>query len=93
VEVLLRLAAQKERKAEKAIEVTANCTILAHKTNYTRHATFCKCFFLFFSAANKEQTSGSRPRMQDNLWNFSSTFGVPESPYFFRADASPFDPA
>ncbi len=41
----LRLTAQEQAKAEKAIKVTANCAIYAHRTNYTRHATFCKCFF------------------------------------------------
>ena len=44
----LRLTAQEQAKAEKALEVTANCAIYAHKTNYTRHATFCKCFFIGF---------------------------------------------
>jgi hypothetical protein len=44
----LRLTAQEQAKAEKAIKVTANCAIYAHKTNYTRHATFCKCFFIGF---------------------------------------------
>ena len=34
--------------AEVGLEVTANYAIYAHRTNYTRHATFCKCFFIGF---------------------------------------------
>lgn len=45
----LRLTAQEQAKAEKALKVTANCAIYAHRTNYTRHATFLQMFFFDFS--------------------------------------------
>jgi len=50
----LRLTAQEQsikpvlseaEGAEKAFEVTTNCTNFVHKTNYTRKETFYKCFF------------------------------------------------
>jgi hypothetical protein len=50
VESLLRQTAQEQAKAEKAFEVTRNCTNFVHKGNYNVQHTFCKCFLEDFSA-------------------------------------------